>query len=100
MTKEIAARLAKYPIHSQDGKGRDAVIVCKFFFGSFTWYVLEGRKDGDDYEFFGVVDNAGRRECGYFTLSQLEAVRFRGMGVERDVCFAPQTIADCEDLNN
>lgn len=41
ITKEIANRLAKYPIYSQDGKKKDATIVCKFFLASYTWYVLE-----------------------------------------------------------
>lgn len=71
LTKQIEAKLAKYPLYSQDGRGDDADIICKFFnpSGAGTWYVLEGeqRPDGD-WEFFGIVDIL-EREYGYFMLS-------------------------------
>lgn len=89
MTKAIENKIAKYPIYSQDGKGNEQVVICKFFFGSWTWYVLEGQKlENGDYEFYGITDNQYGRERGYFLLSQLESIK---MGcypvVERDRYF-------------
>lgn len=102
ITKEIANRLAKYPIYSQDGKKKEATIVCKFFLANYTWYVLEAQKIGaNDYEFFGVIDNAGQKEYGYFRLSELESLRVWGcLKVERDMYFKPQTIANCREFNS
>ena len=99
ITKEIEKRLEKYPLYSQDGKGDDAMIVCKFFspVGAWTWYVLEADKVGeDDYEFFGIVVNGhGESEYGYFMLSDLKSVRLPfGLTIERDLYFAPQRVGD------
>lgn len=99
MTKEIEQRLEKFPLYSQDGKGEEATIVCKFFcpINSWTWYVLEAeRKYNGDYEFFGIVINGhGDREYGYFLLSELQAIKlpFR-MGIERDIYFTPKKVKD------
>ena len=97
ITKQIENRLAKYPIYSQDGKGVNAVIHCKFFnpCGAGTWYVLEAQKEENgDYTFFGIVD-LYEREYGYFTLSQLQSVRNRfGLGIERDRYFKPCKVGD------
>ena len=91
MTKEIEKKLTKYPLYSQDGKGKNAEIVCKFFnpYGRGTWYVLEGEKqENGDWMFFGIVDLLDR-EYGYFTLSQLQSVRLPfGLGIERDMYFS------------
>lgn len=89
LTKEIENKLAKFPIYSQDGKGNDAKVICKFFFGAWTWYVLEGNKlENGDYEFYGIVENQYGAERGYFTLSQLESVKKWGYPVvERDMYF-------------
>lgn len=94
LTEEIEKRLAKYPLYSQEGNGKDAVIVCKFFnpYGRGTWYVLEGDKLPDgDWEFFGIVD-IYEKEYGYFRLSELQSIviRFAGHpigGIERDINF-------------
>lgn len=101
ITKEIEQRLAKYPIYSQDSK-IEKTIVCKFFLANFTWYVLEAEKiNSNDFEFYGIVDNAGEKEFGYFTLAQLEAVRVWGcMRVERDLYFRPQTINSREFMSS
>lgn len=102
ITKEIENRLEKYPLYSQDGKGDDAVIVCKFFspVGAWTWYVLEAQKREDgDYEFFGIVVNGyGEKEYGYFTKSELESVKLPfGLTIERDIYFSPSRVGDLID---
>ena len=94
ITKQIENQLAKYPIYSQDNKGGEAVAVCKFFLQGYTWYVLEANKNGNDYEFFGIVDGE-YKEYGYFTLSELQSLRGRwGLTVERDMYFKPTQVKD------
>ena len=94
ITKKIEKELAKYPLYSQDSKGNEAVAICKFFLQGFTWYVLEAQKNGNDYEFVGIVDGLDK-EYGYFTLSQLQSLRGRwGLTVERDICFEPTKVKD------
>lgn len=96
VTKKIEKELAKYPLYSQDSKGKEAVAICKFFLQGFTWYVLEAQKRGEDYEFFGIVDGL-EKEYGYFTLSQLQQLRGRyGLTVERDIYFEPTKIKDID----
>lgn len=92
ITKKIENVLSKYPLYSQDNKGENAVAICKFFLQGFTWYVLEAQKNGNDYEFFGIVDGL-EKEYGYFTLSQLQTLKGRwGLGVERDMYFKPTEV--------
>lgn len=94
ITKKIENELEKYPLYSQDSKGKEAVAICKFFLQGFTWYVLEAQKNGNDYEFFGIVDGL-EKEYGYFTLSQLQSLRGRwGLTVERDMYFKPTKVKD------
>lgn len=102
ITKQIEKRLEKYPLYSQDSKGDNATIVCKFFLASWTWYVLEAQKQANgDYYFFGIVDNGRAREYGYFSLSELESLRVWGcVKVERDMYFDPIKISDCRELHS
>lgn len=97
ITKVLEKTLAKYPLYSQDGKGMDANVIAKFFLPSsgWTWYVTEAEKQPDgDYLFFGYVEGI-ESELGYFTLSQLMAVRTRfGARVERDMYFTTKTLKE------
>lgn len=95
ITKQLEVVFEKYPLYSQDGKGKDAKVLCKFFLNSFTWYVLEF--DGND-TFFGIIINGSDGEYGYFSLSELKRVRgLFGLSVERDRCFKPTTIEKSTD---
>lgn len=88
-----ANRKALPPLLGQDGKGDDAIAYVKFFnpTGSGTWYATEF--DGDD-TFFGLVQ-LHEEELGYFSLSELQAVRTRfGLGIERDLHFTPTRLGD------
>ena len=89
ITKAIENKLLKNPFYSTDGKTVKNVLV-KFFnpCGIGTWYVFEAEKNGDDWEFFGLVD-LYEKEIGYFTLSELESVRLPfGLSIERDMYFS------------
>lgn len=100
ITKQIEKQLSKYPLYSQDGKGNNATIVCKFFFGCWTWYVLEAAKEPDgDYLFYGIIHNGRSSERGYFRLSELASLRMWGcVKVERDMYFDPIKIAECNEI--
>lgn len=91
VTKEVAKVLAKFPLYSQESKGKDAIVAVKFFspYTGWTWYVLEAEKQENDYLFFGYVSGV-EDEYGYFSLSGLESLKTR-MGVqlvERDAYMA------------
>lgn len=101
ITKELERKFKKYPIYSQEDKGYQSKILCKFFnpCGSATWYVTEAEKQGDnDYLFFGLVDLWGNKEeaeLGYFTLNQLKEIKLPwGLTIERDLYFHDCTIED------
>ena len=99
ITKNVENIINKYPLYSQDGKGDNAMVICKFFLNGFTWYVLEGEKRDNDYLFFGIVEGVAK-EYGYFTLSQLKEVRgMFGLGVERDMYFKPTSVGELGLLN-
>ncbi len=102
ITKKIEKLLAKYPIHSQEGKGKEAVVLVKFFLpeGAWTWYIMEADEDGDTL--FGIcVSGPSEAEYGYFSLQELQSIRsprFR-LPIERDLCFNPKKIEDIKDSN-
>lgn len=102
LTKAIEKKLEKFPLNSQDGKGVEAKVVCKFFapVGSWTWYVLEGEKQEDgDWMFFGIVISDYGSEYGYFGLKELEDLDLPlGLKVERDLYFDGCTVKDLGDI--
>lgn len=102
ITKQIEKQLSKYPLYSQNGKGNNATIVCKFFLGCWTWYVLEAEKEPNgDYLFYGIVDNGREHEYGYFRLSELASLRIWGcVKVERDMYFDPIVINNCNEFHS
>jgi hypothetical protein len=93
LTKAIAKQLPE--LYSQEEKGEDATVIVKFFAlgASFRWFATEF--DGDD-TFFGLVQGPwGDVEWGYFSLAELESIKFLGIpGVERDLHFTPKSAAE------
>jgi hypothetical protein len=93
LTKTIEKKLPA--LYSQEDKGEMAKVQVKFFaLGSnFRWFATEF--DGVD-TFFGLVQGPwGDVEWGYFSLSELQSVKFMGIaGVERDLHFTPKTVAE------
>ena len=91
ITKEIQKRLEKFPLYSQEGKGKDAVCQAKFFLcvGAWTWYILEANLE-EDIAYGIVVNGYGEAEYSYICLSELQGLRTKlGLTVERDTCFEP-----------
>lgn len=98
ITKQLENMFSKAPLYSTEGS-EEKKILCKFFYGAWTWYVVEAEKQGEDWLFFGIVDNGGEREWGYFTLSQLKSVKMWGMPcVERDLYFKPVKIKNINEV--
>ena len=100
LTKEIVKRLENYPLYSQEGKKKDAVVVAKFFLplGAWTWYVMEANLH-DNILYGVIVNGSGECEYWYFSLTELQelrATRFR-LPVERDIAFKPTKLADLDN---
>ena len=94
MPAEIRAVLP--PIRTQESKALEAIAPVKFFTpdANWTWYATEF--DGDDY-LFGLVSGY-EVEFGYFSLSELEAVRGGlNLPIERDIYYEPKTLREIED---
>lgn len=89
LTAEIIRKLEKHPFGSQEGKLDEAEVLVKFFGGgAATWLVTEGEQQEEgDWLFFGKATLGDEWEWGYFTLSELEKMKFPpfGLGVERDM---------------
>jgi hypothetical protein len=80
----------------------DPVAVVKFFdpTGSWSWYATEGKQEGDDYRFYGVVCGY-ERELGYWMLSDLQRAKagiagLGGLPIERDLYFKPTPLSECK----
>lgn len=90
-----ALRQSLAPLGAGDADG-PAIARVKFFTpdSSWTWYASEF--DGDD-TLYGLVDGF-ELEYGYFSLSELEAVRGpMGLPIERDRFFTPVPLSELYD---
>ena len=56
--------------------------------------VTEGQPERGDFTFFGYVIGF-EAEWGYFTLKELDDVNIKGLVIERDESFEPQTLSSC-----
>jgi len=96
MTKELEKKFRKYPLYSQDGKGKEAKVVVKYFnpCGAGTWLITEGEKQEDgDWLMFGLCTLGYGYEWGTVMLSELESARLPfGLGIERDL-YSSGTVA-------
>ena len=114
LTKEVAEALP--PLYSQDGKGKEAKVVVKFFTptSSFTWFVTEASAVTPEGEYLPLKEAEGKviedtilygfvtshlcpdGEWGYASLNELIAVKGPlGLGVERDRFFRPRPVREC-----
>ncbi len=116
ITKDFLEAVKNYPLYSQDGKMCDALVVAKFFCGSFTWYVTECDYDSEtgNCECFGLVDASQNVEMGYFSVNEMEQIkinvpiifaengkesetRYFPVEIERDLYFKPCKIKDLKN---
>lgn len=93
LTDELRTRLP--PLYSQEAAD-DPIVYAKFFLPGtrWTWYLIEGEPQGNDFLFFGFV-RGQEDEFGYFLLSELESLRNRFVfAVERDESFREGKLTD------
>ncbi|MCC8978890.1 DUF2958 domain-containing protein [Bradyrhizobium acaciae] len=84
--------------------GREETIdfkpAVKLFFpwGAATWLLTELDPENPDIA-FGLCDlGMGCPELGYVSLEEMESLRFRGLGIERDLSFtADKTLSAYAD---
>lgn len=98
LTKEIEAAMPKL-YANENKKAEDISVIFKMFtpWSNWTWYVTEGKKQGDNWLFFGFVRGM-ENELGYFNLKELEEVRGPGgLKVERDLHFDKHTLQEVMD---
>jgi len=97
MTKNIEQILGKYPINSQDKKGKDAEVIVKYFnpCGAGTWLITEGEKQVDgDWLLFGYC-HIYEWEWGFVSLRELEIIKLPfGLKIERDLYVTGKLIKD------
>lgn len=93
------------PLYSNEKTPADETIIrVKYFLAAFTWLVTECEQQNDgDVLFFGYVINDADpdfSEWGYFTLSQLLAIKLYGcLEVERDLYFKECTFGEYMSRN-
>jgi len=103
LTEELRKQLP--PLYSQQNE-TDPMLICKFFhpMSNMTWYAIEGSpvdedgyydtdKEKVDFLFFGWV-YSDFPELGYFSLSEMQAVKVMGLGMERDLHFTPKRLSE------
>jgi hypothetical protein len=85
LTKEILAKLPA--LYANDGKNpEDVKVIVKFFHPASSWSWFATEYDPKERLFFGFV-RGHEGELGYFSLDELESVKVRGLGIERDKWF-------------
>jgi len=95
LTAEIKRKLSKLGAN-EDKEPSETPIVVKFFhpLSDWAWYATEGEQtEGGDFLFYGLV-RGFENELGYFSLSELEGVRVKGLGIERDMHFGSHVLAE------
>jgi len=95
LTKEIQKKLP--PLYSTEKVPLDEkVCQVKYFhpLSSWTWYAVE--YDPETKTFFGWVDG-DFPEWGNFSLEEMESVKVRGLGIERDMYFTPKPMKEIEN---
>jgi ABC-type Zn uptake system ZnuABC Zn-binding protein ZnuA len=91
LTKEIENKLPK--LYSQEDKGMEAIAQVKFFSLGSDWRWFATEFDGED-TFFGLVQGF-ENELGYFSLSELQSVKFMGIpAIERDINWKPKPLKE------
>ena len=89
-----AELLDKLPPFGTTERDKNAKAIVKFFnpCGAGTWWAFEFNHE--ERVFFGVAE-IHEREMGYFSLDELkDYVGPAGLGIERDLYYEPQTMAE------
>lgn len=92
MTKEISNKIPDL-YADEDTPLADKICYVKFFhpLSSWTWFATEF--DPETGIFFGWVDGQFP-EWGNFSLEEMQSVKVRGLGIERDMHFTPKPMKE------
>ena len=90
-TNEIEQKALKFPLYSQDGKGKHSQVIVKYFnpYGAGTWLITEAEKQANgDWLLFGYC-HLFEWEWGFVLLSELQDTKINvygcKFGLERDL---------------
>ena len=100
MTKELAKQFPKLYSGEKVPEG-DRVVIAKFFhpMSHQTWYATE--YDPEEQIFYGYVDTGDYySEWGNFSLAEMQDLKVKGLGMERDIHFTPQKIGNVYGLKD
>ena len=97
ITEELMKQFEKYPLYSQDGKGKDAICIAVFYLGNIRWYIMEGQQEGNDFTLYGIVVGLYETEYGYNSATEMANVTSMGCKIEQDKDFKPCKLADIKD---
>jgi len=101
LTKELEKKIpALYA--TEDIPIKDKVVTAKYFtpWGSYSFFVIEGGHEDDDYIFWGLVTGLYEDELGYSSLKEMEsAVGPYGLKMERDLHFTPKPLSDIPEAS-
>lgn len=98
LTKEILKKLpALYS--TEETPTADKLVICKFFFpiGRYTFYAVE--YSPEEKLFFGFCVSSFGPDCdewGYTSLEEMESLKVRGLGIERDLYFKPTRFGELD----
>jgi len=109
LTPALREEFKKYPLYSQDGKGGEAVAVCRLFITgtAATFYILEGEPYGEydgreNWELFGVsnMEQGEGFRYDYFSLAELEGLNLYGglVHLERDEHFTAKPLREIREV--
>lgn len=99
INEELKKVFKNYPIYSQDGKGKQATVIVKYFFplSNATWLITEAEETPTgDWKLFGYM-YISEWEWGYVMLSDLQSYCYkRYFKIERDLYLKENiTVAEC-----
>ena len=100
-TKELEQKALEHALYSQDGKGKQAKVLVKYFnpYGAGTWLITEAEKqENGDWLLFGYC-HILEWEWGYVLLSEIQNTKVNvfvcKLGLERDLYISDDaTVAD------
>jgi N12 class adenine-specific DNA methylase len=100
MTKELAKQFPRIYSGEKVPEG-DRVVIAKFFhpMSHQTWYATE--YDPEEQIFYGYIDTGDHdSEWGNFSLDEMQDLKVKGLGMERDIHFTPQKIENVSGLHD
>lgn len=113
VTEEILKALRKTPYGTQDGAGRGAKVIARYFVAQCTWYVLEDESYEETGAVYGLANIGFGWEYGTFSIREIESlsvplhvmdengnkILVGGARAERDRFVRPleKTLAECAE---